>query len=89
MTRASNKITETMIGAAIEAHCPLSTGPVQPTDEACLADEVAATPDTSSFQHVEGVFVSAFSAPSAVKDYNYSVADRPLRDKPLACGRKI
>jgi PD-(D/E)XK nuclease superfamily len=76
MTRASNKTTETIIGAAIEVHRQLGPGLPESTYKACLAYELAATRNTSSFKQVEGVFASAFSALSAVNDFNYSVANR-------------
>ncbi|MGO9572282.1 MAG: GxxExxY protein [Desulfomonilaceae bacterium] len=76
MTRASNKTTETMIGAAIEGHRQLGPSLLESTYEACLAYEWAPTRNTSSCKQVEGVFASAFSALSAVNDYNYSVANR-------------
>ncbi len=76
MTRASNKTTETIIGAAIGVHRQPGPGLLESTYEACLAYELSATRNTSSCKQVEGVFASAFSALSAVNDYNYSVANR-------------
>jgi len=76
MTRASNKSTETVIGVAIEVHRQLGPGPLGSTYEKCLVYELTATRNTSSCKQLEGELTSAFSALSAVNDYNCSVANR-------------
>jgi GxxExxY protein len=69
MTRASNKTTETIIGAAIEVHRQLGPGLLESTYDASPAYELAETRNTSSCKQVEGVFASALSVLSAVNDY--------------------
>jgi hypothetical protein len=76
MTRASNKTSEAVIGVAREVHRQLGAGLLKSTCKAGLAYELAATRNTSSCKHFERVFASAFSALSAVNDYDYSVANR-------------